>query len=428
LNRRFSLLIAMCLILVVVAASLAILYEKGFLTDSNEPEPRILWQSDIERFATDFTVADGKVFTSDNDGTVYCFDAQSGEPLWNADVGGYVVGSSTIAVYDGRLYVGCKGSVVKRLDMNTGEIELSYQAPVWTSYATKVAPSFFVADGKMFASQNGIAVYNESNGELFWKSNMMGVVETANILAPESDYIFIWAHARVNPNNASIIWSIPGRSSGATTVTQGKVLFWNYNPAGSADEGKNLLCVNASSGEEEWRFDVGSRMFQPTVSNGLVLFGAEDGYLYAVDFADGTLNWRTFVDDQNITETDVLDVKAYSVQADPQNQRVFWSVIVSRFGTNLYNATILSLDLSDGDIIWTLPVKQVSLNDARSALSSITLSNNLLYVREQSDLYCLDANNGSIQLSQGFEHYLFPPIAADNKVFVAADLWLIAYE
>lgn len=424
MNRRFSLLIAMCLILVVVAASLAILYEKGFLTDSNEPEPRILWQSDIERFATDFTVADGKVFTSDNDGTVYCFDAQSGEPLWNADVSGYVVGSSTIAVYDGRLYVGCKGSVVKRLDMNTGEIELSYQAPVWTSYATKVAPSFFVADGKMFASQNGIAVYNESNGELFWKSNMMGVVETANILAPESDYIFIWAHARVNPNNASIIWSIPGRSSGATTVTQGKVLFWNYNPAGSADEGKNLLCVNASSGKEEWRFDVGSRMFQPTVSNGLVLFGAEDGYLYAVDFADGTLNWRTFVDDQNITETDVLDVKAYSVQADPQNQRVFWSIIVSYNGTKPDNATILSLDLSDGDRLWTFPIT----NNSSPNFVGATLSNNILYVTEKHNLYCLGANTGTIKLKQNFEHYVLPPIAADNKVFVAADLWLIAYK
>jgi len=423
------------LILVVGSASLAILYERGFLTGSNEPTPgaseitpKILWQIDLEKFATDFTVADGKVFTSDNDGTVYCFDAQNGEPLWNTDVGGYVVGSSPIAVYEGKVYVGCKDSVVKRLDINNGKIELSYQAPVWTSYATKTAPNFFVADGKVFASQNGIAVYNESNGELLWKTNMMGVVEMGNISAPESEYILIRSQSRVNPNNSSIIWHVSGGSSGATAVTQGKVLFWNYNPVGGPDEGRNLLCVNASSGEEEWSFNVGSWMFQPTVSNDAVLFGAEDGYLYSVDFEDGTLNWKTPADDQNITEADVLDVKAFSVQADPQHQRVFWSVTVSYNETKPDNRTILSLDLSDGDIIWTLPVKQVSLNDARSALSSITLSNNLLYVREQSDLYCLDANNGSIQLSQGFEHYLFPPIAADNKVFVAADLWLIAYE
>jgi len=433
------LFIAVCLILVVVAVSLAVLYEQGFPTDSNKAEPRILWKNDIERFAIDFAVADGKVFTSDAQGDVHCFDAQSGESLWNADVGGYTGGSSTIAVYDGKLYVGCRGSVVNRLDMNTGEIELSYQAPVWTSYASKGGPSnFFVADGKMFAVQNGIAVYNESNGELFWKSNMMGVVEMGNISAPESDYIFIWGHSRVNPNNGSIIWSIPGGSSGATNVTQGKVLFWNYNPVGGPDEGKTLLCVNASSGEEEWGFNVGSRMFQPTVSDGMVLFGAEDGYLYAVDSADGTLNWRNFVDDQHLIETfnsyteaqkAIIHMRAASVRVDPQNQRVFWSIIVGYNGDNVYNGTVWALDLSDGDRIWTLSV----INDGSvftnyAAFASVTLSNNLLYVTEHSDLYCLDANTGTIKLRRNFEHYILPPAAADNKVFVAADLWLITYE
>ena len=63
------------LILVVGSASLAILYEKWSKTDSTEPSPRILWQNDIERFASDFAVADGKVFSSDAWANVYCFDA-----------------------------------------------------------------------------------------------------------------------------------------------------------------------------------------------------------------------------------------------------------------------------------------------------------------------------------------------------------------
>lgn len=71
MNRSSSLFIAVMLILVVGSASLAILYEKGFLTGSNEPEPKILWRSDMERFATDFVVAEGKVFTSDAHGDVH---------------------------------------------------------------------------------------------------------------------------------------------------------------------------------------------------------------------------------------------------------------------------------------------------------------------------------------------------------------------
>lgn len=437
LNRRFSLFIGGLLILVAGSTSLVILYEKGFLTGSNEPTPKILWQSDMERFATDFAVAEGKAFTTDAHGDVCCFDANSGKSLWNASIGGYNTGTSTIEVYDDRLYVGCKGSVVKRLNINTGEVELSYQAPVWTSYADKTAPSFFVADGKVFTEQNGIAVYNESNGELFWKTDMMGNLESANISTPERDFIFIRGHFRINLNNGIIIWRIPGASSGATNVTEGKVLFWNYNSAGSAEEGQTLLCVNASSGKEEWSFDVGTRMFQPTVSNGMVLFGAENGYLYALNYSDGSLNWKTFVDEQHQIaefknhieiEQYKLGMAASSVQVDPLKKRVFWSIIVSRFGTNLYNATIFSLDLSDGDLNWAIPVTQISPNDSHSTLSSISLSKNYLYIREQSDFYCIDADNGGIQLNEGFEHYILTPIVADNKVFIAADLWLIAYE
>ena len=438
MDRSSSLFVAVMLILIVGSASLAILCDSWHLTGSTEATPKILWEIDLERFATDFTVADGKVFTSDKDGTVYCFNAQSGDTLWNTDVGGYV-GGSQIAAYGDKVYVGCRDSVVKRLDINTGKVELSYQAPVWTSYATKNSPSdFFVADEKLFTIQNGIAVYIESTGELLWKTNMMGVVEMGNVSVPESDYIFIRGLSRVNPNNASIIWSISGRSGGTTEVTQGKVLFWNYNPAGSPDEAKDLLCVNASSGEEVWRFYVGARTFQPIVSNGVVLFGAEDGYLYSVDFEGGTLNWRTFVDDQNLIETFnnytevesvAIRMSAASVQVDSQNKRVFWSLIVGYNGDDNYNGTVWALDFLAGSRIWTLPViNNESVFTNYAAFTSITLSKNLLYVTEHSDLYCLDANTGVIKFRKNFEHYVLPPVVADDKVFVAADLWLIAYE
>ena len=411
------------LILIVGSASLSILLEKGSIGTLNEPTPNLLWQSDLTTFAYDFVVADGKVFTSDAQGDLHCFDAQSGESLWSKDVSDYSHGSRML-VYGDKLYFGSKHSVVKRLDLNTGAEEMSYQAPVWTSYASKGGPAdFFVADGKVFAIQNGIAVYDESTGELFWKSNMMGVVELGNASAPESNYVFTRSHFRINPNNGSIIWSIPGRSSGTTEVNQGKVLLWNYNPAGSSDEAKDLLCVNASSGEELWRFYVGTRMFQPIVSNGMVLFGAEDGCLYSVDFEDGSLKWKTPADDQN-TPVDVLDVTAFYVQVNAQNQRVFWSITARYSETGPENGTMLSLDLSDGDRIWIYNVA----NETSWNFVGATFSNNILYVAAGNNLYCLGANTGTIKLTENFEHYIHIPIVVDDKVFVVADLWLFAYE
>jgi outer membrane protein assembly factor BamB len=432
------LLVAACLILVVAAASLAILYEKGFLIGSDEQEPRVLWQNDLETFASDFAVADGKVFSSDACANVYCFDAQSGKSLWNASLGGYANNGLSLEVYDGKLYVGRRGSIVDQLDMDTGEVEMSYQAPVCTSYGYKWSPEFFVADGKVVASQNGIAVYDAYTGELFWEQPVFNNVTLGNAStsAPESDYVFMMDGSRVSLDNGSTLWTVSGSYSDPEVVAQDKVLFWNYSPVEDQEDGRTLLCVDASSGEEAWRFDVGSRMFQPTVSDGMVLFGAEDGYLYALHCANGTLNWRTFADQNLTTPSDndteeqqyTVSVGTSAVQVDSQEQRVFWSVIASYSGANPYNATVLSLDRSDGNVIWSSLVKQVSLNDDRDASSDIALAKDLLYVIAQGDLYCIDAENGSIQLSQVYEHYAFKPVAADDKVFFVADLWVIAYK
>lgn len=168
-------------------------------------------------------------------------------------------------------------------------------------------------------------------------------------------------------------------------------------------------------------------MFQPTVSNGLVLFGAEDGYFYAVNFADGTLNWKKFVDDQNLIATfnsytemqqAIIHMRASLVQVDPQGQTVFWSVIVGYNGDDVYNGTVWSLDLLNGDRIWTLPVtNNGSVFTNYAAFASVTLSNNLLYVTEHSDLYCHGKYTGDIQFRRNFEHYVLPAIAEDNRVF-----------
>jgi hypothetical protein len=64
LDRNTSLFVAVIFILVVSSASLSILSKKGFIAASNEPLPKLLRQSEIETFATDFVVAEGKVFVA----------------------------------------------------------------------------------------------------------------------------------------------------------------------------------------------------------------------------------------------------------------------------------------------------------------------------------------------------------------------------
>jgi outer membrane protein assembly factor BamB len=102
MSRR-SLIIVAILIAVMVVASLAVLYESGFFSPQGS---RVLWQRDIEQFATGLAAADGKVFTIDVSGNVNCYDSQTGGFIWEGSVGGYF--ASGLIVSGGKVYGGVR--------------------------------------------------------------------------------------------------------------------------------------------------------------------------------------------------------------------------------------------------------------------------------------------------------------------------------
>jgi outer membrane protein assembly factor BamB len=440
-TRRLSLLIVLGLFVVMAGAFLAVLYEKGFLSPSSSDSQSIIWQSGLAHLATDFTVADGKVFVTDG-GDVFTYDAQSGESLWNASVGAY--GPNTIKTYQGKVYVSGGESLVYKLDENKGTVELTFEAPAYSDLRAKATPFFFVADGRVFASYNGMAEYNATTGELFWCQPAEGSsrVGTASASAPESDFVFVLYNSRIDVNKGTRLWYVPAAySSEPALVSQEQVILWNYAlnrnyDYFNRDFGQIVVCVNASSGESLWSFDVGAPIFQPTASDGLVLFAAENGYFYALNQTDGTLEWKTYIDLLTLivryNQLSLLQKSGPYLSASPplvdsQNQRIFWNIFVQNNEQNKYSGTVWSLDLSNGSRLWTTPVTGNPIYSTYEAVN-MALLNTALYVSGQNNLFCLSASTGSIQWRITFDHNLLPPIAADNKVFVVGDGYVIAYK
>lgn len=61
----------------------------------------------------------------------------------------------------------------------------------------------------------------------------------------------------------------------------------------AASETHRVIAVDASSGAVRWSFTCGGRVdTPPTISEGLCLFGAHDGWVYALSAATGELAWR----------------------------------------------------------------------------------------------------------------------------------------
>lgn len=74
------------------------------------------------------------------------------------------------------------------------------------------------------------------------------------------------------------------------TVNVGDQVFW----ASSADD--KVYCYNAATGQEEWAFYTdGPVRLAPTVIEGKVYVGSDDGYAYCLQASDGALLWREHI-------------------------------------------------------------------------------------------------------------------------------------
>ncbi len=408
----------------------------------------------MDHFATAITYADGKIFTT-NTQNACGFDAESGKLLWQVPTGR----SAGVQVYNGKTYIGDVSSVVKSLYENTGSELLEFQAPISTSYGYKCPPFFFVADGKVFASQNGIAVYDANNGASFWQQPWSGAptnvtLGKAGMSASPSNYIYIQYASRIEANTGATLWTLKGWFTSPPLAAEDRVIFWNYiaYPANSSDyvqgmenSGHTLLCVDAATGNELWRYDVGVSVFQPTVSNGLVIFGATNGNIYALNLADGTMAWKTRVDPSGYMAGNNLPAQAKSDSApavtpivvDNQTGRLLWGFAVTQTaingvnGDDLYIGLVCSLNVANGDVAWIGEFQRngtVSTTPPLTPTLGLAFLKGTAYLTANLDLWSINAATGQAAFLQGFDHYVLPPVLAGDKVIVAADLFLTAYQ
>lgn len=438
LNRRFSLFIVAGLLLVVVAASLAVLYENGFLTDSTEPkpeepeepEPTILWQRDIENFATGLDAADEKVFTIDTWGNICCYEAETGETVWTGSIGAYWgkgVTASSSMVYGGKA-----SAEVGAVNAATGEFQWSFHTASSSLYSKRAPDNITVVDGRVFVTTDSFSALNATTGELLWQITefwVRGCPLKDNIVYAMTGGLSGVYIYRVNPDDGTTLWRINGTFSGRPASYQGQVIMHNQT---------GVFSLNETTGASLWSYNVGASIYQPTAYNGLLVFEASDGNVYALHLSDGTLAWKTHVDSQNITSLANSDnpLKGLTIQIDPQNQRAIGGFAVTtqlaafvQNGGDEYSGFLCSLDIDNGSIVWT---KQFSANgdvSHENARFNFALSENNIYLTADfDDFWIFSKSTGNIIETQHFEHYVSSPVAADNRVFVAADLWLIAYE
>jgi outer membrane protein assembly factor BamB len=210
---------------------------------------------------------------------LYCLDAKTGAKLWEFATDSQVEGTPCIA--DGKVFIGGGNDGLYALDAKTGE-KLWQYGPFTPIF--RVGAGAAAANGKVYVGSGDDRVND-------------GKCETAVVCLDANTGKEDWkvrVHVNGNENARLPCWAAP--------VVAGDVIFFalgtgdlNEDAVGSQLPGGAVLCLEARTGKQRWRFDVPDSPIhtRPAVDGQSVYVGSRNGFCYCLNRFDGTQRWKS---------------------------------------------------------------------------------------------------------------------------------------
>jgi outer membrane protein assembly factor BamB len=443
----------------------------------------LIWKvSGSSSFIYGMTYADGKVFHGGLDNNLRAWDANTGNLLWTYNPHTfYGQWASSPGYAYGMVYEHNQDTYLYALNATTGQL-------VWRQKGPGIGYSnvFDIADGKIYCqmgesqyrdpangqyAQSEYDCYNAYTGQLIWTMPMENnAPQNSQCIAYGNLYVIptqsqsvpgVWTYTFGAAGSISEMWCISSQSadwsmflnnpthtaygSGPTNLA----LKWHFttggpvvSPAtcangiiyfGSSGIDYNIYAVKADTGAKIWSFKTGYMVYsQVAVVNGKVYTGADDGNVYCIDAATGTQVWKTSAGGIATGGPALLagGIGYSQLRSSPVvlNGRVY----VGSLDGNLY-----CLDANTGTIIWKFTGVQPN-----TVLASPTISDNAIYIASdrggyvvgqgpaitKGDFYKLDMN-GNVVWHNEIPYDLNDTPGRGNWIFasttVAADLGLV---
>lgn len=190
-----------------------------------------------------------------------------------------------------------------------------------------------------------VVAADAASGAVIWERFLPSEVNGSALVMVDSTLVVpaVALHG-LNRSTGTVRWTYAG-ATGTTgysaPAASGDTLF-------VADRGGFASAINAHTGAEYWRVELGEDLFAPAVAGDIVLFGGRsqsdlsvlgEGHLFALDRATGAERWRRFIPDD---------------PAVPYSGGLVHGGVVSgsRVFVGSYNANAYALDLATGDSLW----------------------------------------------------------------------------
>ena len=253
------------------------------------------------------TVVDGTVYFGTSNDTLYAVDAATGDQEWAFTELPHSVRSSPTVV-DGTVYFGTDADALYAVDAATGDQEW-----VFTEPSARVRSSPTVVDGTVYfgADDGNLYAVDAETGEKQWISTTPASIHSSPLVMDGIVYIGLVdevPHA-VDAKTGDKVWSFtedpdnlipaPTPSYGtrtSPTIVDGTVYIGNNDGS--------LLAINAETGEEEWAFrELSSAVTSsPTVLDGTIFIGSweneprdtgtQNETLHAIDAVTHEQKWK----------------------------------------------------------------------------------------------------------------------------------------
>ena len=279
----------------------------------NRTDGEIIWHKKTPIDACGVAVADGRVFSTGDDGFLRAWRATDGKVLWAKKRKGELY--SQPLVLKGLVIVGDSTGTVLAVEQKTGVIAWS------TKLADTNVRGGVSSDGKRLyvAFLEGKVACLDMKGEKVWSVNLPDKVSDLREIYPAPTVAgerLIIAYAKggmprrppaiiaLNKNTGGLLWrtSDPGRVKGGEgyygNIRSSPAVYKDLLVYGEPYS-NDLVTISVKDGAVAWKVSMGARMFphypSPAVAGGVAYLPRHDGGLYAVDLQARKLKWSLYL-------------------------------------------------------------------------------------------------------------------------------------
>ena len=330
----------------------------GFSDSKIPSQPNVLWQSTVGGNWS--VIADNMVFFADEE-QVFAVGLKSGEILWQYQDQNnphfFPHGLAALRQAQGKLFVTVndtdnlqtmKNGLVYGLDAESGRFLWKTQIAADPSHSLPL-----VAEEKVFVGDDSgsLNALDAITGKILWQKKLVGDGEIHSSPAYDQGLIFIG--------------------------TEGDA---RYTP--SPKNPSSLFALKPATGEIVWQFSIdyaqgGTNLIHstPAISDGVVYFGSENGWFYALEAQNGNLIWK-----KELARGGMM--VGTSAAAGLGYGKVFVS---------LWSGKFVALDQKTGDTIWEFKYEGNGTDS-----SPVVADGKVCLGAHEGYFYCLNAETGKV--------------------------------